>query len=392
MSIKSKVLLLSLVFLSMSCNRYFNIREYVPTVDFRGIEIKKLEPEIDIQHLAIKGKLTLNLKFRFNNPYDTQLTIPDHDFKFLMRDRTISQLSKRGASFIVPPKGSVTQRYSLELDLDPQGYFKDFMGKDNVYKFESTFYIKVDDYVQNVIARKAVKHMLGGDRITVPFEITDTLRLPLPPRIAASSESSFLKFIGDNNQLNLTGLSPFVNLLLNTNVRVYAPLLTDWDRTINVNAADFIVARMNDINPIANERWNGFKSKWNNIKDNLVVEYPGPNTTGYKIYIPFELYNPNEFAIEAVMFTSTAMLNQNYSPYIVEFKTLDGNKMIQAKHSKKVYLTWQTNFFQGNILQAFGIGDPLISNPTLKGQIGVDIGYGNIQIPYQFTIPFKIGQ
>ncbi|MFZ1422909.1 MAG: hypothetical protein WAS55_03725, partial [Saprospiraceae bacterium] len=70
----------------------------------------------------------------------------------------------------------------------------------------------------------------------------------------------------------------------------------------------------------------------------------------------------------------------------------DGNKMIQAKHSKKVYLTWQTNFFQGNILQAFGIGDPLISNPTLKGQIGVDIGYGNIQIPYQFTIPFKIGQ
>ncbi|MBK9728017.1 MAG: hypothetical protein IPO86_07870 [Saprospiraceae bacterium] len=392
MSIKSKVLLLSLVFLSMSCNRYFNIREYVPTVDFRGIEIKKLEPEIDIQHLAIKGKLTLNLKFRFNNPYDTQLTIPDHDFKFLMKDRTISQLSKRGASFIVPPKGSVTQRYSLELDLDPQGYFKDFMGKDNVYKFESTFYIKVDDYVQNVIARKAVKHMLGGDRITVPFEITDTLRLPLPPRIAASSESSFIKFIGDNNQLNLTGLSPFVNLLLNTNVRVFAPLLTDWDRTINVNAADFIVARMNDINPIANERWNGFKSKWNNIKDNLVVEYPGPNTTGYKIYIPFELYNPNEFAIEAVMFTSTAMLNQNYSPYIVEFKTLDGNKMIQAKHSKKVYLTWQTNFFQGNILQAFGIGDPLISNPTLKGQIGVDIGYGNIQIPYQFTIPFKIGQ
>ncbi|MBK6546025.1 MAG: hypothetical protein IPG12_12240 [Saprospiraceae bacterium] len=392
MSIKSKVLLLSLVFLSMSCNRYFNIREYVPTVDFRGIEIKKLEPEIDIQHLAIKGKLTLNLKFRFNNPYDTQLTIPDHDFKFLMRDRTISQLSKRGASFIVPPKGSVTQRYSLELDLDPQGYFKDFMGKDNVYKFESTFYIKVDDYVQNGIARKAVKHMLGGDRITVPFEITDTLRLPLPPRIAASSESSFIKFIGDNNQLNLTGLSPFVNLLVDTKIKIPDPSATCWFCSKEINAANYLVSQIGLINTSAPIAWTNFLNKWNNIKNNLVVEYPGPNTTGYKIYIPFELYNPNEFAIEAVMFTSTAMLNQNYSPYIVEFKTLDGNKMIQAKHSKKVYLTWQTNFFQGNILQAFGIGDPLISNPTLKGQIGVDIGYGNIQIPYQFTIPFKIGQ
>lgn len=380
-----------LVGLFLSCNRYFNIRDYVPTVDFRGISIDKLEPEIDLQNFEVKGKLLLNLKFRFNNPYETQLTIPDHNFKFSMRNIPITQLSKRGNSFVVPAKGSITQKYSLELNLDPQGYFKDFMGKDNVYKFESTFYINVNDYVENVFARKAVKHIIGGDRIEIPFEISDTLRLPLPPKFSLANEMSYIKFIGNNNKVNLTALSPFVNLLMDTRITVPNPSVTCWFCTREVNAASYLVSYLNAINPNANSTWSDFKNKWNDIKDNLIIEYPGPGTTGYKIYIPFEVLNPNEFSIEAAAFTTTASLNSNYSPYIVEFRTHDDDKIIKPGRKKKMYLTWQTNFFQGNILQAFGIGEPLISNPSIKMEMGFDLGYGNVQIPYKLSIPFKIG-
>jgi hypothetical protein len=103
------------------------------------------------------------------------------------------------------------------------------------------------------------------------------------------------------------------------------------------------------------------------------------------------IYNPNEFPIEAGFFSSTAKLNNQYSPYTLEFKQSGNDKMIAPRSTKKLYLTWQTNFVPGNIMQAFGSGTLLPNNPALQGSFGVDIGYGLMEIPYNFTLPFKFG-
>jgi len=74
----------------------------------------------------------------------------------------------------------------------------------------------------------------------------------------------------------------------------------------------------------------------------------------------------------------------------MEIKPPGNDKIIPAKRSKKIYLTWQTNFINGNMMAAFGNGT-LTSNPALQGRFGFDLGYGMIELPFNFPITFKVG-
>ncbi len=392
MNLKTTTFAVCILILINSCSPKFNINEYIPSVDFRGVRIDKLEPEINILNSTLKVKINLKLKFRFNNPYDIALTIPDHEFKFKMSGRPIAQLSKSKESFVIPPKSNVIQTYALLLDLDPGAYLHDFMGKDNPYSFESTFHILIKDYVKDKYASSALKYIFKSDHIDVPFEFGDTLRLALPPKIHPTlSEFAHIDFLGRTNEINLSPMGPFVNFLINQTIGIYAPTWEDPFRIRNVNPADLIVEKLTVVDPQADKKWQDFKNKWNDVKNNLKIEYPGPNTSGFKIYIPFDIENPNEFPIETSFITANAVYNNSYSPYIIEFKSADASKMIPGKTKKKYYMSWQTNFFNGNILQMFGNGEALPYTPGIQGKIGMDFGYGIMEIPIDIRVPLKFG-
>lgn len=238
-----------------------------------------------------------------------------------------------------------------------------------------------------------MKALINKENFKIPFEYGDTLRLPLPPLISpALNDFSYVDFIGSNNTIDLSPLSGFVDFLLDAKIRVASPTATNWLRTVEVNAAGFLVDKLKILDPNADDKWDDFKAKWNQIKGDLKIEYLGPNTTGYKLYVPVNIYNPNEFPIESTFFTATAKYNESYDPYIMEIKPSDNDKIIPPKSNKKVYLTWQTNFFQGNIMDVFNSGKALPHDPSLSGKFGIDLGYGLMEIPYNFVIPFKFGR
>ncbi len=392
MNLRTTIISVLIPLLFYSCSHKFNINEYIPAVDFRGVQIDKLEPEINILQSSVKVKINLKLKFRFTNPYDIPLTIPDHEFKFKMSGQQIAQLSKTKAAFVIPPKSSKIQFYSLVLDLDPRGYLQDFMGKDNPYSFESSFHILIKDYVKDKYAAGALKYLLKSDHINLPFEFGDTLRLALPPKIhPVLNEFAHIEFLGNANEINLRPMGPFVDFLLTTRIPVYAPTLSDPFRIRNVNPADFIVEKLSVVDSQADDKWQNFKNTWIKIKDDLKIEYPGPNTSGFRISIPVAIENQNEFPIETSFFTANARYNDTYNPYIIEFKSADGSKTIAGKRIIKYYLSWQTNFFNGNILQMLGNGQVLPHTPGIVGKIGVDFGYGIMEIPMNIQVPIKFG-
>jgi hypothetical protein len=129
--------------------------------------------------------------------------------------------------------------YMFTLDLNPQGYFKNWnvLGRDNYFEFESRIKIDLSDFAQelgkygialpeNELTEKLkveelLKKKLGEH--TLEFAFGDTIRLPTLPGIALSNQPGKVHFLGAMDTVDLSvfqdAITPFVDNLLNAKLQ-----------------------------------------------------------------------------------------------------------------------------------------------------------------------------
>lgn len=381
----------------LSCNRYLS--DYIPTVDYRGLRIKSIEPQIDLQSQTVDAELLLQLAFRYSNPYKKPLRIPDHNFSVWMKNsglaqgRELAHLAGTGSSFVVRPESDTVVQYLLRLDLDPLGQMKDFLGWDNVWEFRSLVTLDLKEYLPG----GAIKQALSGvnTKREIPLVFSDSIRLPLPPVVRPQSGATArVAWLGQMESLDLKplrdGMNPFVNLIKDTKVQVYAPTVSNPFRTVEVNFADHMMSLLTPVVPAADDTWDDFKDAWTDFKNQPVLEYPGPRVTGLRVTFPFQIYNPNHFPIESPEMDMSARLNSSYTPMQMEMDP-SGSKLIGPLQNKTMTLSCRLNWNNTFTFQGLFSGQALPNNPTFSGNINVDIGYGMIRVPYSVVVPLNLG-
>ncbi|MDX1909359.1 MAG: hypothetical protein SF053_20135 [Bacteroidia bacterium] len=380
------------------CNRY--IADYVPTVDYRGARIRSLEPQVNLQTGQVRAELTLVLSFRYSNPYRRPLLIPAHTFslhmknRFIPNGRELSHLQGNQAAFRVPADGDTVVQYSLRLDLDPLGQMKDFLGRDNYYEFRSDITLDLQDYLPGGALRQAVSAALGDTERDIRLAYGDSIRLPLMPVILPSATKARIQLVGEMEKLDFSplrnGMKPFYNLITGTKVLVYAPTMTNPFRTVEVNFADHMMTLLSPVAPDAPDAWDNFKDHWADFQAQPVVEYPGEDITGLRVTIPFVIRNPNDFPIESPEMHALFQLNTAYQPVSMEIDPA-GSRIIGAGQDRTMTLSWQLNWNDTFTLPGLLSGQVLPQNPTLKGSVNVDIGYGMVRVPFSLTAPVQLG-
>ncbi len=394
---KLLLLLLGILFTTQGCNRYLS--DYIPTVDYRGTKIKSIEPEVSVVN-GVSAKLNLLLAFRYTNPYKQPLTIPAHSFTLSMKNRALpagrvlSHLSGSKSTFQVRAQGDTTISYVLSLDLDPLGQMKDFLGKDNYYEFSSDLTVDLKDYLPGGAIRQGVSSLLGNTSRDIHLAFGDSIRLPLMPIVKPAASPARVQFVGSMESIDFSplkdGMNPFVSLISDTKVQVYAPTWENPFRTVEVNFADHMMNLLSPVVSQAPATWTNFKSNWTTFKAQPVIRYPGSRVTGLRVTIPFMIKNPNDFAIESPEMSTIAQLNSVYQPVAMEVDAV-GSPRIGPGEEQRMNLTWQINWNDTFTLPGFISGQALPNNPTLKGNVNVDIGYGMISLPFSITAPLQLG-
>lgn len=393
------VFLLLTALASFSCNRY--VADFVPTIDYRGVKVKSVEPQINLSTQQVQAEINLQLSFRYHNPYKRALRIPEHSFGVYMKNagltqgRELAHLAGGKGSFRVPAEGDTVVQYLLRLDLDPLGQMKDFLGWDNYYEFRSVVRVDLKEYLPGGALRQALGQVMGNTVREIPISFGDSIRLPLPPVIKPSlNTQAQVVWVGEMEKLDLKplrdGMNPFVSLITNTQVAVYSPTLQNPFRTVQVNFADHMVSLLTPVVPSADNSWNSFKSNWTTFKNQPSIEYPGPRVTGLQIKVPFVIHNPNHFPIECPEMEMEARLNSSYTPLSMEIDP-GSSKIISPLQEKRVNCTWQMNWNNTFTLPGLFSGQALPNNPTFAGNVNVDIGYGMIRVPFSVTAPLKLG-
>lgn len=390
-------LIILLALFQTGCNRY--LADYLPTVDYRGVKVKSVEPQINLANQTVSADLTLSLTFRYTNPYKRPLRIPEHSFGMYMKNagltqgRELAHLAGAKSSFLVPAEGDTLVNYSLRLDLDPQGQMKDFLGWDNYYEFRSLVTVDLKEYLPGGALRQALSGVNTSRQIPIAFG--DSIRLPLPPVIKPKlNTAASMTWVGQMEKLDLSlmrnGMSPFVNLITDTKVRVYSPTVSNPFRMVEVNFASHMMSLLSPVVPSANDQWENFKDNWDDFEDQPVIQYPGNRVTGIRVTFPFILYNPNHFPIESPELDMAAKLNSSYTPVTMEMEP-GGSKVIAPLQNKPMELSWQLNWNNTFTFQGLFSGQTLPNNPTFSGSMNVDIGYGMIRVPFSVTAPLTLG-
>ncbi|MEZ4773392.1 MAG: hypothetical protein R3D00_09425 [Bacteroidia bacterium] len=215
----------------LSCSpKILRLQDTVPTVGFRGIDIQNIQPGSQLTDI----KLNLGLRFLFRNPFNKNLTIPEHQVTLKLNGKKIPGQIGNHPAFSVPPKAQKIETYTFTLDLNPEGIFKTWnvLGKDNYFEFESVIKLDLSDFAdelanfgvalpQNQITealnlKDVLKEKLGEH--TLEFAFGDTIRLPALPSVSLSSRPAKVHFLGKMDTLNLgiyqDAITPFVDQIM----------------------------------------------------------------------------------------------------------------------------------------------------------------------------------
>ena len=465
---KSSSLFLSLflfcfLLLTACSPKILRLQDTVPTVGFRGIKIENFQPGNNPQDI----KMRMGLKFLFTNPFSKSLTIPEHQITLKLNDKKLNNQLEAHPSFNIPPNGQKMEIYMFTLDLNPQGYFKNWnvLGRDNYFEFESRIKIDLSDFAQelgkygialpeNELTEKLnveeiLKQKLGEH--TIEFAFGDTIRLPVLPGIALSSQPGKVNFLGSMDTVDLSifqdAITPFIDNLLNAKLQsdMISPFIrkiseidcpnipqprpcidmfddavrgfidlsfngtqetnlrNDWnnlmedltetpekeDPVIDLVVQTFLPNAQPNLN-LLNSQWDAFKAF-----DPLII-FPGKNVYGIEVILPFKFINNNKFPIEAPHLLTETSINlpngQTYVPVTFDAAPTTNSTTIPAEGSKemrmKMRLTWDQG---GNGVMAFISGQTL--SPNLTGKSAIDVGYGPLKFNFNLAnMQFRVGE
>jgi hypothetical protein len=141
----------------------------------------------------------------------------------------------------------------------------------------------------------------------------------------------------------------------------------------------------------ASQAWGNLQQGWTTLQGLPgQIEYPGANTQGLVIEIPFVFRNRNEFAITPPQIFSHASLGGNH-PIDFEAAPTNGEEAIPGGAEREMHirltLNWQdlangfSGLFSGENLQ-----------PNLSGSTVLDMGYGPMPLNLDLSqVPMQTG-
>lgn len=409
----------------------------IPTAGFRGATVK------GIQSQASGGiVVSLGLRFRFTNPYTLPLRIPEHRFGLKINNKPTAGRLSTQPSFAVSPKSDTLVVYDFILDLNSRRLRQmNVLGRDNRYEFEADVTLDLSDY--------GISLPGGMGRKTFHLSFADSIRLPLLPVVEPATEAAQLRFLGEMETFDLgvfqQAFTPFIDQLLNAKFEqdMLAPfiaqlqaldcpsginqsrpclemfssavvafintafaadpplrsqLLSDWNalqqELLNAPEAEepIIDAVIQTFMPGSASSLANLKAQWTTFKESPAqIRYPGPGVTGLLVRVPFVLYNPNEFAIEAPAFFADAQMSSSYHPIRFEAGQAGSQQTaIPPKSRRNMQLLLELNWGEGGGILSLFQGASL--TPRLQGSTRVDVGYGPMQIRMDLPLQLKMGE
>ena len=214
-----------------SCSRsILSLQDSVPTIGFRGIDLSNQQDFSSLEDIT----LSVGLKFLYQNPFNSALTIPAHQVEVRLNGDPIPGQLASHPGFTVPANGQILEIYPLELDLSPEGILAslDVLGKDNYLEVESSMDLDLSDLSETfrnnglILPENELTDKLGLEEklrqklgtYTLSMAFGDTIRLPLLPTAGLSSRAASVSFLGHLDTLNLgayqEAIVPFVDQLL----------------------------------------------------------------------------------------------------------------------------------------------------------------------------------
>lgn len=413
-----------------SCKLYDNI----PRAEIGGFpEVTSVN--VNPQSAALKLEFIMPVKF--HNPFKQDILIPEHQFTVKVNQEEVPLQMQEVMGFTVPAKSDFIHPYPFSLDLAPNGPLKEMLGKDNELEFEIKLKLDLDELGINLSA-------LGGNKIPkkipIEFSFSDSIRIPKLPRIEPSGEMANVRFTGQMETFDLTGikngLTPMMNLItetefnngyiseaaelaLNATITVPNPSVSNPFATKEINFTDYVAglfgedmtenwnsvkAQLNPgdknvmqytvdnfLNPLsanmADDMYENFLEQWNNFEDqDLKFTFPGPRVTGIIITMPVKIMNENQFPIHIPYYNGSASLN-NQTPLEVSVESRDNSEILNGLESRELDIKLTLNWQQGGqgILNMIN-GNNM--NTVFSGEMKVDLGYG--PVPMNYSIPVGI--
>jgi LEA14-like dessication related protein len=355
------------VFLAGCAGQQTNVK--VPTVSFQGMNFENVETDVAAQHMT----MDVLLRFKINNPLGVPLVIPEHQVKLQLDGHDVAVLIQTNVQLVVPAQGYGDEVCRFHFDL-ARNDFQQYLGRDVPY---------------TLVARV---RPVSFANLTLEFEHSDSIRLPLLPKISPIADApATLAFLGNNatDTIDLTairdGMGPFVDGLLNP------PDLLGLKK-----ALDLITENISG--------WNEFKAQWNNFKNSKVkFTVPNGNLEGIQVTVPFRVTNPNEFPIEvpvfagaagtqgsASPFTSTKMIPQGASPAAplnAAARRLDGHG--SKDMNLLVTLRWRDLGDSMDLVKLLGVDSGWQKSVEFSGETIFDLGYGPTRIKLDLPITLK---
>lgn len=381
------------------CSTIRGLNDIVPTAEFHKFKIKGFEPHVRMDPFKISATLNLGLCFRIKNPYNRELRLPAPDLEFKIRNKTVMALNRPEdlATLKIRPKKFLDVYYDYRIELDPETQFGSLLGKDNPYRFRCTMVFNLKEYIRDStvsqIADIALPRLSGLanrdlSRFKLELVYDDTLRLPLPPVISPDmTQSPRVSFAGEMESFSIKPatdlLQPFVQTFRDGTVSI--PFVGD------VVVINHVIEVLNLLGLDVSNKWENLLEAWSQLRQQPIIQYPGPNTTGVQIQIPVIIHNPNEFEIECPQYNVGVFSNMEntsgYQPFFFDQKVASGPNMIGPLANKKVWIRSGINWDKGYTIPAILSGTtPSPIQPGIKGAFTYDLGYGAMNIPFQFDV------
>ena len=336
----------------------------IPTVAFNSIAVTAIEPDFGSGHL----RLDVNLRFRFSNPLARSLTVPAHEFHLAVDGQVLPFTVQQQESFVLDPESVNDVVYPFSFDLGPDGPLAviDLLGRDVPYEFVSS----VDIDLPLTLGTRTFRLSHGGE-----------LRIPLLPSVQQAAQSPSLRLLGSFGTWNVAAIrnlmAPFVNLLIDGKV-------------LGVAVMDSIMGTLSLANSNADDFWDEFTSAWSNFLDgpgNVVLPTGLPD--GIRVTIPFDLYNPNYFPIEAPRLNA----DMRVSGRTTRLSYLDagpvGNTLIGPRQTRRMRVLAELRWSEiDGGMYALHAGQSV--DVSLDGEVTTDVGYGPMRIPVSLLLPISV--
>ena len=343
----------------------------VPTVSFQGMNFENVDTDVAAQHLA----MDVLLRFKITNPLGVPLVLPEHEVKLQLDGHDVAALMQTNTQLVVPGQGNASQVYRFHFDLG-RNDFQQYLGRDVPY---------------TLVARV---RPVSFANLTLEFDHSDSLRLPLLPTIAPILDApATLAFLGSTatETIDLTpirnGMGAFVDGLMNP----------PGGMLVKKALGDVVDA-------IGGEKWEEFKTQWDKFKaSNVKFALPNANLEGIRVTVPFRVTNPNDFSIEVPVFAGAAGMQGSASPFtstklipsgVPPAAPLDAAARKLDGHGSKemnlvVTLRWRDLGDSMDLVKLLGLDGNWQKSIQFSGETIFDLGYGPTRIKLDLPVTLK---